>query len=48
MLRSLASWGLMPWNLMPWILILGGPDAVEPYAGPEVLCQNLFVWAPLS
>jgi hypothetical protein len=25
-----------------------GPDAVEPYAGPEVLCRNLFVWAPLS
>jgi hypothetical protein len=26
----------------------GGPNVVELYAGPEVLCQNLFVCAPLS
>jgi hypothetical protein len=26
----------------------GGPDAVEPYAGPEVLCRIFFVWASLS
>jgi hypothetical protein len=26
----------------------GGPNVVEPYARLEVLCRNLFVWAPLS
>jgi hypothetical protein len=26
----------------------GGPDTLEPFAGPEVLCQNLLVRAPLS
>jgi hypothetical protein len=25
-----------------------GPDALEPYVGPEVLYRNLLVWAPLS
>jgi hypothetical protein len=24
------------------------PNALVPYAGPEILCQNLLVWAPLS
>jgi hypothetical protein len=26
----------------------GELDAWDLYAGPEVLCQNLLVWAPLS
>jgi hypothetical protein len=26
----------------------GEPDATDLYAGPEVLCRNLLVWAPLS
>jgi len=25
-----------------------GPNAMDPYAGLEVLCRNLFVRAPLS
>jgi hypothetical protein len=27
---------------------IGEPDALDLYAGPEVLCQNLLVWAPFS